>query len=183
MINATSLGRLKAFILALCVLSVAGCSAVMLSPVDAQVPGSSRLTAEGYTERYAGNSIAYSRKAGGPKTSEAYFGKDGSYYAVDLDREVIWYGKWSVNSGLGTNLNLNETTAGIIDGEPFRTSPEFVTMFAFVLPDGTASVFSRSPQGPVLFDEPKPTPGFQAQARFNALKRKIDAAIATARAS
>lgn len=174
MINAISLRKLQAFFLVLCLLTLSACG---LTPVDAMVRGSKSLTAEGYLERYAGNSIAFGDKKGDPVTTEIYFGKDGSYYDVELDREVISYGTWSVNSALGANLVFNVTTAGIVHGKPYRHRPSFMTLYTYVLPDGTASTFSRTPSGPHLYSEPKPTPGFQARARFDALKRKIDAAL------
>jgi hypothetical protein len=177
--NVLSFGRLKAFILLFFCLFLSACGAVTLSPSDAMVRGSESLDAEGYVQRYSGNSIAFSwDEPGGVPNRETYFGTDGSYYAVDLEAEFIGYGTWTVHSVLGSSkINLNVVGAGISDGEAYREAPVFITIYTFVLPDGTASTFSRSPEGPARFVEPQPTPGFQARARFDAIKRKIDAAL------
>jgi len=177
--NVFSERRLKAVIFVSFCLFLSACGAMMLTPSDAMVRGSTSLDAEGYAERYAGNSIAFFRdKPGGPAQTEIYFGDDGSFYGVDLVRENIRYGTWTVHSVLGSsNININEVVAGISNGKAYRQGPAFVTLYTFVLPDGTASTFSRSPEGPGVFVEPIPTPGFQARARFNAIKRKIDAAL------
>ena len=144
---------------------------------DARVPGSSPLTAEGYVERYAGNSFKFSRYVGEPINREIYYGKDGSFYTVDLDMESIQYGTWTVNAALGAHLVLKYTSAGIADGKPYRSGISPTTLYTFALPDGTASTFSRAPDGAYVNKEPKLTPGFQSRSRFNAIKRKVDAAL------
>ena len=174
------LGGLQALILSLCFLFVSACGAVMLKPSDAEVRGSRPLTGSEYNERYAGNSFKFARNEGQISeiiNREIYFGKNGSFSVVDLDRELILHGNWSVNTATGGNLVINYTVAGLENGKPYRSSPAFMTIYTYVLPDGTASVFSRSPEGPSISREPKPTPGFQARSRFNSIKGKVDAAL------
>lgn len=176
MINTPTSIRLGALILTLCVLFVSACS--VSSPIDAKVPGSRSLTADEYVERYAGNSIRFARGNGGPIDREMYFGEDGSFQTVDLDRDVILDGTWAINTSLGSShLVISLTSGGFSDGEAYRTGTWHMTMYVNVLPDGTASVFSRSPEGPATVTQPKPAPGFQARARFNRINRKVSNAL------
>jgi hypothetical protein len=168
--------RLHASVLALCVLTLSAC-VPGLTPLDAHVPGSRALSADEYVERYAGKSIRFGRTFKGPTDTEMYFAKDRSLQIVYLDAEIIQEGTWLVNAQLGGNIVLYLATSGIENGRVFRTAAAHATMFVYVLPDGTASVFSRSPDGASLITQPKPTPGFKARGRYDALKRKIDAAL------
>lgn len=147
------------------------------TPLDAKVPGSRALTGDEVTQRYAGNSIKFGRSFNGPIDSELFFARDGSLQVVDLDREMIQQGTWTVSRTDYTVLRI--ATSGFENGKVFRTDPEPVTMFVNLLPDGRASVFTRSAEGAAVVTQPKPTPGFKARARYEALQRKIAAAIGT----
>ena len=166
--------RLGVYLLTLCILLISGCG---ITPPDAKVPGSRSLTAEEYVSRYAGNSFKFARGNVGPVNREFYYGEDGTVSVVDLDQESILYGTWTINSALGDNLVMNLISAGFSNGKPYRKSPALITLYSYALPDGTASIFSRGPGGPGIYTEPKPTPGFQAQSRFEAIKRRVDAAF------
>lgn len=173
--NSFNPGRVLACMFALCVLLVSACG---ITPPDARVPGSRALDAHEYTSRFAGKSVRMS----GPSRAandylEMYFGKDGTLQAVASPEEYILEGTWVVNASLGTNIVMNIAMSGIENGQAYRGSPQYMTMFVYVLPDSTASVFSRGPSGPMIYRQPKPTPGFQARARFNKIKRTVANAL------
>ena len=137
-------------------------------------PDSRHLNAGEYVERYAGNSIRFAGMFDGPIDREMYFDQDGSFQTVDLDRVLILEGTWSVHEVLGaSNLNIEFTASGIHREEAWRDQGDIMTMFVNALPDGTASMFSRSSEGAGTFTQPMPTRGFQARDRFNNLKRTI----------
>ena len=176
MINFSYFGEARTCIAVMCLLIVSACG---LTPPDARVQGSRSLTAEEYVSRYAGNSILFNMASDGSQSyREMYFSKDGTYQAVNLWNDVIGEGTWEINDSLGTaNMNLSTASSGFLDGKAFQNPASFWTMYVYVLPDGTASVFSRSSQGAGTFTQPKPTPGFQNRARFNSIKRRVTKAL------
>jgi hypothetical protein len=126
--------------------------------------------------RYAGNSIRFDVSPNGQGLfREMYFGKDGTFQAVDMFRDIILEGTWDVNSSIGDSGNLVFTFAvsGFSEGQAFRSRETFGTLYVYVLPDGTASVFSRTAGEAEISMQPKPTPGFQSRTRFNSIKRRV----------
>lgn len=177
MIRAARLPRISAAFFTLVFLVVSACGTGQ-TPLDAMVSGSRSVRGDAVVQRYAGNSIRFARSANGPIDREMYFAKNGSVQVVDLDREIVQDGTWRVHPSAG-NVIFSLATSGIENGQAFRTGASNVTMFVNVLPDGTASVFTRSVEGAGVVTQPKPTPGFKNRARYDALTRKINAALGT----
>lgn len=175
--NRFNLSRVLACTITLCVLFVSACGR---TPVDAFVPGSRTLEANELTARYAGKSVRMNAQSGAANDYlEMYFDKDGSFHAVATADDYIMDGTWAVNAGVGAsaNINLRIVSSVISDGQAYRGDPELMTMFVYVLPDDTASVFSRDSSTTYVYRQPKPTPGFQNRARFNSINRKISNAL------
>jgi hypothetical protein len=113
-------------------------------------------TGNALVDRYAGNSIRFATSAGGPVSREIYSATNGALQVVDMDRDLIQSGTWSAGSGSDFRT-LGFTTLGIQNGATFRTdSEERVAMNVNVLPDGTASVFTRTSERPMVATQPKP---------------------------
>ena len=155
----------------LCLLVLAGCN---VSPVDAQLEGTRTLSPAEYTDRFAGKSIKFARRNGGPLDAESYFGTDGSFKGVWLDQDVVLNGTWTLNQ---SHIVLRYVIVGMDDGVPFTGGTTLQTMYVYPYADGTAEVFSRSSAGPSRATQPKPTPGFQNRARWNRIDREVRAAL------
>jgi hypothetical protein len=177
MTDHSCLRRLLACVLAACALFVSACGP---TPPNAYVQGSRPLTADEYVSRYAGHSVRFDvtpDKQG--KFREIHFAKDGTFQRVDSFQEVIAEGTWAISNSIGDsgNMFLRFASSGVWQGKAFRDSPAFATMYVYVLPDGTASVFSRTGGIAEISRQPKPTPGFKSRARFDAIKRKVASAL------
>lgn len=153
----------------LCLLALAACN---VTPVDARQDGTRSLSAEEYSERFSGNSIFYAIREGGPNNLEAYFAADGTFKAVLLDQEVISYGTWRVN---GSHILIESRDYGFRDGLVGAGPVTRQSMYVYVYPNGTASVFTRGPEGTLTAVQPKPTPGFQRSARWTQIDQKVQA--------
>lgn len=142
---------------------------------DQTIPGSRALTSAEYVGRYAGQSVALTGFPGGPVVREIYFASNGDYKVVDVNIDVIQLGRWQMSDGPNGPMLITLQTAGFRDGRLFVLEPDTMTLFVSVLPDGTASVFARSSEGTQLARQPLPTPGFQRSARYEEIKRRVEA--------
>ena len=170
MITQLNFGRVSTCLLALCVLLVSACGG---SPPDAYVSGSRQLPSAEYATTYAGKSVRMYADHDG--YFEWYFGKDGSVQGVAPEYSTILEGTWEVAPGLAGsgNFNLIIAFSGIENGKAFRSGKGLATMYVYELPDGTASVFTRYPDGTSITRQSKPTSGFPGRALFNSIKRKV----------
>jgi hypothetical protein len=156
-------------------ISVIAAVSVLLVAVAACTPGyintddlGAPATAEEIRTRYAGNSIKYANELGGKPNVEAYFAPDGTYRMVAMDQPVFGEGTWRVHTTVGSLLLLQTTDHILEDGQVF-SKPQNLSYAIYIQPDGTAIA---DQMGGGNFSQPKPTRGFQAQSRWQSLKRQ-----------
>lgn len=151
--------------LTLAVFALAACTPAYVNTEDFGKPATSTEIAA----HYAGKSIRYANQPNQPVNVEAYLGRDGTYKMVVLDADYFSVGTWRTHDGLGLSQFLIQTTDyWFEDGKVGRAARNY-GFVVYIQPDGTAYVDLI---GGGNFTQPKPTPGFQAEKRFNALARR-----------
>ena len=126
-------------------------------------------TEQEITKHYSGNSIKYPLEVGGKSFVEAFFAPDGTYKMVALNQPVFGEGTWKVHTGLGSSTLVLQTRDYFLENGQADSRAWNGSFVIYVQPDG--SVFADQ-MGGGNSSQPKPTPGFKAQSRWNALRQQ-----------
>lgn len=158
-----SLSYLRRPFILICLL--AGLTGCMPAYVNTESFGPKATAAE-LRDHYAGNSIRYALTRGGPVNVEAYFAPDGTHKLIFLDGTPIFStGKWIASEKM---LRI-EATRYLVERDGSSQSRKTTEAYLiYIQPDGTVNADLL---GGGNFDQPKPTPGFQAQERYDTLRR------------
>jgi hypothetical protein len=143
-----------------------GCAPSYVSTEDL----GTKATAQEIRDHYSGNSIRYAQQSGGPINTEAYFAPDGTYKLVALDGTPIFStGTWRANDASSPTLLIEAQDFFVDDGGTrSRRSPR-TSFWIYIQPDGSVKA---DLVGGGNFDQPRTTPGFQAEGRYNELRRE-----------
>lgn len=126
-------------------------------------------TEQEITKHYSGNSIRYPLEVGGKSYVEAYFAPNGTYRMVALNEPVFGEGTWKVHTALSRSTLILQTTDYFV-GNGRADSRDWSGGFVvYIQPDG--SVIADQ-MGGGNASQPKPTPGFKAQSRWNSLRKQ-----------
>lgn len=143
-------------LLALCLFTISACAP---SYVNTEDLGQRASRAE-ILDHYSGNSVSFL------STTEVYFAPDGTVKLVRQDVPGFAFGKWEItNNGL---LLITAENYFVADGQVSIGGTTRESSIVYIQPDGTA-VLDRL--GGRNITEPRPTPGFGAESRFNELRR------------
>jgi len=126
-------------------------------------------TAEQVVAHYSGKSVKYANQRGAKPNIEAYFATDGTYKLVSLTDPIFAVGTWEATSGISrVNMVIQAKTYVLSKGKTF-TESNSLPFVVYIQPDGTANA---DQMGGGNFGQPKPTPGIQAEKRWNSLRRQ-----------
>lgn len=143
-------------LLALCLFVISACTPTY---VNTDSLGEKATRAE-IVNFYYGNSVRYGN------TTEIYYAPDGTVKLVRLDVPGFAIGTWeATNNDL---LLIVATNYLVADGQVSTGASTRQANSVYIQQDGTA-VLDRMGGGNTA--EPRPTPGFTAESRFNELRR------------
>lgn len=145
---------------------LAGCAPSYVNTEDL----GTKATAQEIRDHYSGNSIRYALQPGEPVNVEAYFAPDGTYKLVALGGAPFFStGTWQANDSNLPTLLIEAQDFFVDDGSPRSRGASRGAFWIYIQPNG---IVKADLVGGGNFDQPRTTPGFQAEGRYNELRRE-----------
>jgi hypothetical protein len=140
--------------MALCLFAISACTP---SYVNTEDLGQKASRAE-IVNFYSGNSILLGN------TTEIYYAPDGTIKLVRLDRPGFAIGTWEATNN--DTLLVSAVSYLVTDGQVLTGASTREASIVYIQPDGSAILDIL---GGTNKADPRPTPGFGAENRFNEL--------------